>query len=433
MKKTFSLLFVLTILFTFTSYAQLLLEENFDYPAGDSLTSHGWAAHSGGTTNAQTVVAPGLSFVGYLSSGIGNAASLTTTGQDVNRQFSDSVTSGTVYASFLASVTSAQAAGDYFFHLGPKTLSTVFMGRVFVKLASNGNLCFGLSKTTTSATIPPVYTDSVYVTGITYLFIVKYQFNAGANDDELSLFINPSLEATEPSPVLVHDTSTTNDPLSIGTVALRQGSTSNAPNVIVDGIRISTVWTDVVPVELVSFNAAANGSSINLTWMTATETNNNGFSIERKSNSNDWQAIGFVKGNGTTAQANNYSFTDKNVSAQTTYSYRLKQVDFDGSSTYSKTVQVTSNTIVNNFELKQNYPNPFNPNTQISFSIAKDGFVKLVVYNLLGQEVKTLVNRNLEAGSHIVNFDASDIQSGIYIYKLTSTGSTLTKKMMLVK
>ncbi|NWF90547.1 MAG: T9SS type A sorting domain-containing protein [Ignavibacteriaceae bacterium] len=433
MKKTITMLSALVFLFAITSYAQLLLEENFDYPAGDSLTSHGWTGHSGGTTNAQTIVAPGLEYAGYLSSGIGNAASLTTTGQDVNRQFSDSVTSGTVYASFLASVTSAQTAGDYFFHLGPKTLSTVFMGRVFVKLASNGNLSFGLSKTTTSTSIPPVYTDSIYTTGNTYLLVVKYQFNAGANDDVLSLFINPALDATEPSPVLVHDTSTTNDPLSIGTVALRQGTASNAPNVIVDGIRISTAWTDVVPVELVSFNAAANGSGINLTWMTASETNNNGFSIERRSNSSDWNAVGFVKGNGTTTQANNYSFTDKNVTSQTAYSYRLKQIDFDGSFAYSKTVQVTSNSIVNTFELKQNYPNPFNPATQISFSIAKDGFVKLVVYNLLGQEVKTLINRNMEAGSHSVSFNASDLQSGIYIYKLTSAGSTLTKKMMLVK
>ncbi|MCK7518964.1 MAG: hypothetical protein MZV64_15190 [Ignavibacteriales bacterium] len=94
MKKTFVLFFVLTLLFSFTSNAQLLFEENFDYAVGDSLTSHTWIAHSGGTTNAQTVASPGLTYTGYPSSGTGNAASLTTTGQDVSRPFTDSVTTG---------------------------------------------------------------------------------------------------------------------------------------------------------------------------------------------------------------------------------------------------------------------------------------------------------------------------------------------------
>lgn len=433
MKKTFSLLFVLTILFTFTSYAQLLLEENFDYPAGDTLLSHGWNITGTSTLNPVIVAASGLSYAGYLSSGIGNAASLTTTGQDVNKQYTDSVTTGSVYASFLVRVDSAKAAGDYFLHLGVNPTNTFdFFARTFVRLAANGNLTFGISKSSVNTSNPVAYSDSIYTTGTTYLLVVKYTLNDGLTNDTINLFINPDITGAEPAPNLTVATTQT-DAVSLGTINLRQGSSTNAPGVVLDGIRITTVWTDVVPVELVSFNAAANGSSINLTWMTATETNNNGFSIERKSNSNDWQAIGFVKGSGTTTQANNYSFTDKNVSAQTTYSYRLKQVDFDGSSTYSKTVQVTSNAIVNSFELKQNYPNPFNPNTQISFSIAKDGFVKLVVYNLLGQEVKTLINRNMEAGSHNITFDAYDLQSGIYIYKLTSAGSNLTKKMMLVR
>lgn len=431
MKKIFTLVFVLSLLFSLNTFAQLLLEENFDYPLGDSLTMHGWTAHSG-TTNGQFVVTQDLSYAGYPSSGIGNVAGLTTTGQDVNRQFSDSVTAGTVYASFLVHIASAQSAGDYFFHLGPKTLSTVFMGRVFVKLAANSNLAFGLSKTTTSASILPVYSDSVYVAGVTYLLVLKYQFNAGANDDTVSLFIDPVLSGVEPSPDLVHGTSTANDPTSIGTVALRQGTASNAPNLYIDGIRISTSWSDVIPVELVSFNAFANGSVVNLAWTTATELNNSGFSIERKTDSNNWQSIGFVRGSGTTTSTNNYTFTDRNISSQITYSYRLKQIDFNGSFAYSNVIQVSTN-LISTFELKQNYPNPFNPSTQISFSIAQGGFVRLVVYNLLGQEVKTLINRNMEAGSHSITFDASGLESSVYIYKLTSSGSTLTKKMILLR
>jgi hypothetical protein len=432
MKKTFVLFFLLTFLFSFSSNAQLLFEENFDYAVGDSLTSHTWIAHSGGTTNAQTIVAPGLTYAGYPATGIGNAASLTTTGQDVNRQFTDSVTTGAVYASLMVNVTSAQTAGDYFFHLGPKSLGVIFMGRVFVKLAANGNLAFGLSKTSTSATILPVYSDSIYTTGTTYLLVLKYQFNVGANDDTVSLFINPAISLVEPVPDLKHGTSTNNDPVSIGTIALRQGTASNAPNIKVDGIRISTSWSDALPVELVSFNASANGSIVNLSWTTATELNNNSFSIERKTSSSNWQTIGFVKGSGTTTAMNSYNFADKNILSQTIYSYRLKQIDFNSTFSYSKVVQVSTN-LINTFELKQNYPNPFNPSTQISFSLAENGLVTLSVYNLLGQEVKTLISRNMEAGSHSISFDASGLQSGVYLYKLTASGSTLTKKMMFLK
>ncbi|MCK7518916.1 MAG: hypothetical protein MZV64_14925 [Ignavibacteriales bacterium] len=137
-------------------------------------------------------------------------------------------------------------------------------------------------------------------------------------------------------------------------------------------------------------------SVVNLSWTTATELNNNGFSIERKTGSSNWQTIGFVKGSGTTTAINNYNFADRNILSQTIYSYRLKQIDFDGTFSYSKVVQVSTN-LISTFELKQNYPNPFNPSTQISFSLAQNGFVTLSVFNLLGQEVKNLVNGSMEA------------------------------------
>jgi hypothetical protein len=431
MKKTFVLFFVLTFLFSFSSYAQLLLEENFDYPAGDTLLNHGWNITGTSTLNPVKVAASGLSYAGYLSSGIGNAASLTTTGQDVNKQYTDSVTIGSVYASFLVSVDSAKTAGDYFLHLGVNPTNTFdFFARTFVRLAANGNLTFGISKSSTT-TIPASYGDSVYTTSTTYLLVIKYTFNDGAANDTINLFINPDISGAEPSPNLTVATTQT-DAVSLGTINLRQGSSTNAPGVIVDGIRVSTVWTDIVPVELVSFNASANGSVVNLSWTTATELNNNGFSIERKTSASNWQTIGFVKGSGTTTAMNNYNFADRNILSQTIYSYRLKQIDFDGTFSYSKVVQVSSN-LVNTFELKQNYPNPFNPSTQISFSLAENGLVTLSVYNLLGQEVKTLINRNMEAGLHSISFDASGLQSGVYLYKLTASGSTLTRKMMYLK
>ena len=187
----------------------------------------------------------------------------------------------------------------------------------------------------------------------------------------------------------------------------------------------------IIPVELTSFAASVNGTSVNLNWSTATELNNSGFDIERKSSSSSWTKIGFVAGHGTTSEAKNYSYSDNNLGTGN-YSYRLKQVDFDGTYEYSKAVEVEIVT-PNNFELSQNYPNPFNPTTSIKFNMPEAGNVKLAVYNLLGQEVKTLVNGFRTAGAYTVNFDASNLSSGIYLYKIEMNNFTQVRKMTLLK
>jgi hypothetical protein len=438
MKKIFTLVFVLSLLFSLSANAQLLLEENFDYGISDTsditaVTSN-WVRHSG--TQGPAYNSAGLSFTGYLSSNIGGALSFTNGSSgvndgDVNQVFSDSVSiDDTIFVGFLVELASAKT-GDYFLHLGPRTIGTTFRLRVFAKDTTAGGWLIGLSKSSTGT----IYDTTVLAYNKTYLVTGVYVFKTGATDDDevaLSVFDNDAPQGMD-FPILVIGplgTGVTSDPASIGSIAVRQGT--NTPTGKIDGIRVSTSWSDVVPVELVSFNASSNGTEVNLSWMTATELNNSGFSVERKTGSSNWQSIGFVKGNGTTTAANNYTFTDKNILSQTVYLYRLKQIDFDGSFSYSKVVQVSTNSI-STFELKQNYPNPFNPSTQISFSLAQNGFVKLVVYNLLGQEVKTLINRNMEAGSHSITFDASGLQSGVYIYKLTSSGLTLTKKMVLLR
>jgi hypothetical protein len=416
---------------SFSTKVALPFVEEFDFNANETLTIHGWVPHSGGSTNAIPVVSPGLVYPDYPSSGIGNAASLTTSGQDVNRQFSI-VTSGEIYASLLVNVTSAQTAGDYFFHLGLANTTSIFYGRVFVKLAANDNLAFGLSKTSTSATIVPVYSDSIYTTGTTYLLVLKYQFNPDVNDDVVSLFINPAISQTEPSPDLVHDTSSSNDPANIGGVYLRQGNAGNASNVIVDGIRVSTSWVvTVVPVELTSFSAVTQNNGVNLNWTTATETNNSGFAVERKQGNTNWNNVAFVNGNGTTSSEKKYSYFDGNLTPGK-YLYRLKQIDFDGSFEYSNIVEVTFEA-PSKFELSQNYPNPFNPSTTISYSLPKVGHVSLKVYNALAQEVAVLVNGIKEAGNHKIDFNASNLNSGIYFYKLEAGDITQVKKMTLIK
>ncbi len=145
----------------------------------------------------------------------------------------------------------------------------------------------------------------------------------------------------------------------------------------------------------------------------------------------DWEKIGFVEGNGTATNPNSYSFIDNDVSAGS-YSYRLKQIDFDGSFKYSKVIEANIN-LPAEFSLEQNYPNPFNPSTNIGFRIAEFGFVTLKIYDVLGKEVVTLVNKEMEPGNYNLKFDASNLTSGLYFYSLKTKGFYQVKKMMLVK
>jgi hypothetical protein len=200
----------------------------------------------------------------------------------------------------------------------------------------------------------------------------------------------------------------------------------------------------VVPVELTSFEANANDNVVNLKWQTATETNNKGFQVERNV-LNTWRSIGFVDGKGTTTEINNYSFVDnlEGVSASGKISYRLKQVDLDGTSKYSKEVEVTFNNGPKEYTLAQNYPNPFNPSTTIDYSLPFESNVKVVIYNVTGEVVKVLVNNVQVAGHHKANFNTEStgrsLSSGIYFYSIEASSIDgknnfkQTKKMILMK
>jgi photosystem II stability/assembly factor-like uncharacterized protein len=189
----------------------------------------------------------------------------------------------------------------------------------------------------------------------------------------------------------------------------------------------------IVPVELLSFTADVQNGSVILNWQTATETNNKGFSVERfdKSPNKNWEEIGFVPGNGTTTEPGNYTFNDEGVK-EGKYSYRLKQMDFNGRYAYSGVVEVEINQ-PEQFSLSQNYPNPFNPSTRIVFSIAREGNASLKIYNVMGQLVSKLVNGYVKAGHYEVDFNASGLASGVYYYRLESNGIVLVKKMMVLK
>jgi len=189
----------------------------------------------------------------------------------------------------------------------------------------------------------------------------------------------------------------------------------------------------IIPVELTSFSGMATQDGIKLDWTTATETNNRGFEIERATDGETFTKLGFVEGNGTSTERKNYSFVDQsNFRQNSVVHYRLKQVDYDGSFSYSDVINIVYDLPVD-FSLGQNYPNPFNPSTKIEYTLPVNGEVSLIVYDNLGTEVVNLVNEVLVAGRYEVDFNAVNLPSGVYFYRLTVGSFVDTKKMLLLK
>lgn len=208
---------------------------------------------------------------------------------------------------------------------------------------------------------------------------------------------------------------------------------------------IILVKNSVTPVELISFFGESNKGEVQLKWQTATETNNLGFEIERNSTSlsmthgvtpgrvEGWETIGFIEGKGTTSEMTNYRFVDSTLPAEKMF-YRLKQIDINGTFTYSNIVEVElESNLPTEYSLEQNYPNPFNPTTTIKFGLPESAKVVLEVYNVVGERVSTLVNVEMEAGYHQVNFNANNMASGMYIYRIKSNEFIQTKKLLLLK
>ncbi len=186
-----------------------------------------------------------------------------------------------------------------------------------------------------------------------------------------------------------------------------------------------------LPVELSSFTAKLVGAKVKLDWTTESEVNNYGFDVERKVNDSKWNKLGFVEGNGNSNTPKSYSFIDNALSGGSIFYYRLKQIDTDGNFEYSEIILVEA--ITQNFSLSQNYPNPFNPSTVISYQLPVNGNVTLKVYDVLGNEVAVLVDEEIPSGVYEINFNAANLASGIYFYKIQAASFIETKKMILLK
>jgi hypothetical protein len=192
--------------------------------------------------------------------------------------------------------------------------------------------------------------------------------------------------------------------------------------------------TTPVPVELFSFTAEATTDGVLLKWATATELNNHGFEIERSLNGTEFYTVAFIQGAGTTTEGKEYSYTDEvEYKGGETFYYRLKQVDLDGSIEYSSIIEVEFDIIPRDFVLHQNFPNPFNPSTTIKYAVPKTSSVSIKVYDLTGQEIATLVNEVKEAGTYELKFYASNLASGVYIYRMIAGDFSSVKKMNVLK
>jgi hypothetical protein len=192
------------------------------------------------------------------------------------------------------------------------------------------------------------------------------------------------------------------------------------------------LWSPL-PVELSLFTAKVFDERVHLKWITKTEVNNYGFEIERKQEGDKWIRIGFVDGYGTTLEQKEYSLIDDIAEINTRMiKYRLKQIDHDGSYEYSGEVLVNNSAPVD-YTLQQNYPNPFNPVTTISYSLPVKSEVELIIFNALGEGVMQLTNEEKEAGRYSVKFNATELTSGIYFYRLQAGSFVQTKKMVLLR
>lgn len=234
-----------------------------------------------------------------------------------------------------------------------------------------------------------------------------------------------------------------------GSTWINLGGPGSAPNVgNITGTGATTLGVfvlannfgagNVLPVELTSFTGASNENNITLKWTTATEVNSFKFAVERSLDKTTWVNVGTVQAAGNSNAPKNYTITDKNVTGGTSFNYRLMMVNPSGvTEDFGKVITVAA-AVPTKFDLSQNYPNPFNPSTTIKFSVPKATVVTLKVYNMIGQEVVTLVNEQKEIGFYSLTWNGKNnfntqVASGVYIYRIVAGDFVSVKKMNLLK
>jgi hypothetical protein len=435
MKKIFTLL----LLIPFISNAQLMIEE-FNYSTGQltsaasgaNVSGGNWVSFSG-TGNYIPVVAGSLSYAGYGSSGVGNKIQVvysTSSSEDVRRSFT-AITSGTVYFSFLINVANTtglgpnSGTGDYFmsFRNEAGTGSQGFKGLLLIRQGTTaGTFQLGVDPST-AAGATPVFASADLAINTTQLVVMKYEIVAGAGNDIISLFVNPSLAGTEPAPsATVTANATDTEPGQIDGIAIRQNNNSGVgtPNADLDGFRVSQGWYNApLPLTLLAFNGTLNNEVVNLSWSTTNEVNVSSFSIERSVNGKEFSAIGKLAAKGSIT-SNEYNFTDEKAVAGVSY-YRLKMVDNDGAYKYSQVITIKGKTIGVSI-----YPNPVRSDITVQHEAALKG-ASVSVLDLSGKQVLKV---NVQAGAVQTSLDAAKLAPGTYMIVYNNDGVRLSKQFV---
>ncbi|WP_305019459.1 T9SS type A sorting domain-containing protein [Hymenobacter cheonanensis] len=385
----------------------LLLREDFEYAAGTALTANGWTAHSTGS-NTINVATGSLTYAGY-SDGKGNSAALRASGEDVSRQFTTVYPRTAVYLSFVVTVSSVNTTGDYFLHLGPTTLSSNFRPRVFVRQAASGNaIQFGVSDNGAA-----VYTTATYSLNTPYLLLVKYSFDETGSTSEL--YVNPDPKGSSVYRVSATpdvSVSGTTSPSDIGTLALRQGTSS--PALVVDDIQLATAFpltTTPLPVTLTQFTAQAQGRGVQLAWQTASEVNSDHFVVERSLDGRTFSPLQTVPAAGSSSTPRTYAALDTQAQATgaTQLYYRLRSVDHDGTSTYSSVQAVMLAPAASGLAL---FPNPIAGGATTLMGASAGARVQ--VLDALGRVVATATAD--AAGTAHLTLPAG-VASGVYVVR----------------
>jgi len=308
---------------------------------------------------------------------------------------------------------------------------------------STSSISVLLNTTTTNASTPTFTANQDYTSGFAPGWISKGDFNGDGKPDIVcaagtttSVFLN----TTTPGSTTSSFSSKTDYSMGGGVTGVSVSDFNldgkqDLVGAIFNANKIAFLLNTAVyalPVELASFSSSVNGNNVMLNWNTVSEENNSGFEIERNSFGTGWNKIGFIAGKGTTNNAQSYSFADNELNSGR-YSYRLKQIDYNGNYKYYDLQNEVVIGVPSKFALMQNYPNPFNPNTVLSYQLPVDGFTSLKIYDMSGKEVKQLVNEVQQAGYYTVDFSAASLSSGTYFYKLTSDKFSDVRKMVVVK
>ncbi|WP_461790993.1 hypothetical protein [Pedobacter sp.] len=439
-----SIIFTLAILFTtFAGFSQNF-REDFDYALGNIIGNNNTQAGTAWSENNNypltggnqiQVVNTGLNFPLY--NGKGNAILIkryTDEGAGAQIPFktgapyiiSSSATSGTIYVSFLMSISKLPVGNVHFFYLGNNSSGR---GRILLRKASGVNAFnFGLLN---NASGNIAWTDNsiTYDPLQTYMVVLKYVRVASGND-QLSLFVFNSTDGgslTEPAtPRLFDDTH--NQKPTINGIGFRQQSTSTTDDIeiTVDGVNASTTWSGAVtlPVELTSFTAEKKGNGIRLNWATTSEANNSHFEVLRASDNLNFTKIGQVNGAGNSTSVKKYSFFDANPLRGVNY-YQLKQVDYDGkfekSDIVHETIELTTEKLV--------VASLADKSVQLSFHSTSAGSAKIQLHNSSGQ---TILNKQVQVtkGNNDITIKPSELQKGLLVISLATPSDSYRSKFI---